>query len=130
MSKRPRLTPLRTRINIQLPRRGDFLLPDGRRLVYWREYQSPHVIAGRLWRLAQAEGSALVITGSLDPTPTGPILHLSITGTESLVDWPTVLAVRDVLAPPPLTLMVALPRPIDLEKHMLHLFQVPPWRKS
>lgn len=106
---------------------GDVRLSDGRRLV--RQ-------AGRQWQLpadvldaAAWEGpKRLCVLASLDDTPHGRLLHVSMSYPSKHPDWETIRAVRDAFYPDNIDVMMVLPRAedyVNLHRHTFHLWQTP-----
>lgn len=104
---------------------GDLRLPDGRRLLH----QGARRLAGdcglaAAWRCRDG----LAVLGTVDPTPHGNLLHVSLSYADRDPDWATIRAVRDLFFGPDLDVMMVLPCAVDYvndHPHCFHLWQTP-----
>lgn len=106
---------------------GDVRLSDGRRLVRQagRQWQlPPDVIDAATW-----EGpKRLLVLASLDDTPHGRLLHVSMSYPSKDPEWQTIRAVRDAFYPDTIDVMMVLPRAedyVNYHRHTFHLWQTP-----
>ncbi len=110
---------------------GDLRLGDGRRLRFEDGAPLPvqadadtRFLASGLWRGPQR----LTVLGSLDPTPHGDLLHVSMSYPDRDPDWATIRAIRDLFYPSTVDVMMVLPRAedyVNIHRHVFHLWQTP-----
>lgn len=106
---------------------GDVRLADGRRLVRQAgaQWQLP---AGVLDAAAWEGPDRLCVLASLDDTPHGRLLHVSMSHPNRDPNWATIKAVRDAFYPQTVDVMMVLPRAedyVNVHPHTFHLWQTP-----
>jgi len=70
----------------------------------------------------------LRVIATLDDTPHGQLLHVSLSLRGRNPDWETIRAVRDAFYPDTIDVMMVLPRAedyVNLHAHTFHLWQTP-----
>ena len=100
----------------------DLRLPDGRAL----RYMGPWGIVPNCHRF-EAKGPLRVLV-SLDETPHGRLIHVSISYPQKNPLWTEIRAVRDLFIPPTEDAMMVLPREgnyVNLHEHTFHVWQTP-----
>ncbi len=82
--------------------------------------------------IRQYTAGRLVVLYSLDPTPHGDLLHVSISRPDRYPAWDEIRAVREALLPADADFMLLLPRKSDyvnVHPNCFHLCQTPKeWR--
>lgn len=110
---------------------GDVRLSDGRVLRFedgapLPAQADPHTmfLASGLWRGPKG----LTVLGSVDPTPHGDLVHVSMSYRDRDPDWETIKAVRAAFYPEWVDVMMVLPKSddyVNLHQHVFHLWQTP-----
>jgi hypothetical protein len=119
---------------------GDVRLGDGRTLFFCGPYH-PYAGVGGAWDqdarhvAAYRDGvtvarrrDRLRVLATLDETPHGGLLHVSLSYDNRLPDWATVKAVREAFVPDTVDVMMVLPRSADYvnaHEYTFHLWQTP-----
>ncbi len=107
------------------PPAGDVRLADGRQLRRLAEYQgrvAPQ--AGAAWR----SPDGLLVLASLDDTPHGLLLHVSLSYKSRDPSWADIRAVREAFYPATVDVMMVLPQAqdyINVHPHCFHLWETP-----
>src|SRR5262245_25700261 len=105
---------------------GDVRLADGRRLR--RAPRAPLSGPGFLATGAWLGPGELSVLASLDDTPHGRLLHVSLAYPDHDPDWATIKAVRAGFFPETVDVAMVLPRSddyVNLHQHAFHLWQTP-----
>lgn len=101
-----------------LPRRD---LPLDRRVL---AYQGAHSVIGDWW----ATHDGLRVIASLDDTPHGLLLHVSMSYAHKNPKWSEIRAIKDAFFGDAVDAMMVLPRAVDyvnVHEHTFHLWQTP-----
>lgn len=106
---------------------GDVRLSDGRVLVRQagrQRHLPPDIVEAAAW-----EGpKRLTVVASLDDTPHGRLLHVSLSYPTRDPDWQTIKAVRDAFYPEWVDVMMVLPKAedyVNLHEHCFQMWQTP-----
>jgi hypothetical protein len=98
---------------------GDLVVPGVGSLKYGGTDGPLHI-----WRGPKQLG----VLGSMDPTPHGNLLHVSLTYPDHDPSWKVIRAVRDAFFPATVDVMMVLPRAedyVNIHPHCFHLWQTP-----
>lgn len=108
----------------ELPAR-DIALADGRRLLRQALPRPiPATAAAGAWTCADG----LKVIASMDETPHGTLLHVSISYADRDPSWTDIRQVRDAFFPQSVDTMMVLPRAedyVNCHEHCFHLWQTP-----
>ncbi len=103
----------------------DLRLPDGRKLHYRGPW--PLVPGAHQW----STGDQLRVLASVDETPHGRLMHVSLSYAHKNPKWTEIRAVRDLFIPDTVDAMMVLPCAedyVNFQQHTFHVWQTPaPW---
>ena len=98
---------------------GNVRLSDGRVLIDRGGFGH-----GAHWRTRDG----LLVIASMDPTPHGLLLHVSMSYSNRNPKWAEIRAVRDAFFPSTVDCMMVLPRAedyVNIHAHTFHIWQTP-----
>jgi hypothetical protein len=75
-----------------------------------------------------ATADGLAVIRSIDPTPHGELLHASVSRRDRYPSWDEIHAVRDIVFPKDVDVMMMLPRAgdyVNVHPNCFHLWQTP-----
>lgn len=108
---------------------GNLTLRDGRELLYQGLGPPAPVGGGVTIRMAAwSSDDGMRVLASMDRTPHGRLLHLSLSYPDHLPTWEDITAVRDAFYPRDVDAAMLLPRSedyVNLHSYCMHLWQVP-----